>query len=388
MCCGNGKGPKWKREVVKDHKFDFVDINEFYDPSCTARTSYIYMFFLILKGFLVYVADLWTAISLLVIGNSSINADASIPPDVAKWIFLGAIMISFILLFWDIRKARNIIASRDISYAFFSVIANRWYSTKSFKYFCLFRKINNSRKSIDSIAFFVFFTLKSWKKILLAEAPRQVINVVTLKTIIPKWIHISNGVLINNDGLGKNTIQRIMTGTMVFSTAIFAISFILLCAAAIIYIPVLCHIQGNLKEYCCHKVDKRIEEILRKQAKKRIEKNKTQKHRNNKKEDIEMQSLPQPTLPNIDINDNKFYNHHPIGPTYHQQQIPYTMMGSPFVRRNSLSSINSDQLALTTHAQMQPWSSPYSHNGSNTNLTSYPYHPQQHYPATSSYNFY
>lgn len=96
-----------------------------------------------------------------------------------------------------------------------------------------------------------------WKKILLAEAPRQVINVVTLKTIIPKWIKIDNGLILENDGLGKNTIQRIMTGTMIFSVAVFAISFILICIAAIIYIPLLCHIQGNLKEYCCHKVDKR-----------------------------------------------------------------------------------------------------------------------------------
>lgn len=118
------------------------------------------MFIIILKNILTMTADLYTAISLLVIGNASINADASIPPEVAKWIFLGAIMISFILLFWDIIKSRSIIASRDISLAFFSAIANGWYSTKDYDYYCLFRKINDSRKSTDSIAFFVFFTLK------------------------------------------------------------------------------------------------------------------------------------------------------------------------------------------------------------------------------------
>lgn len=96
-----------------------------------------------------------------------------------------------------------------------------------------------------------------WKKILLAEAPRQVINIVTLKTILPKWIQIDNGVYINQYGLGKTTVQQIMTGTMVFSVVIFAVSFVLICIAAIVYIPLLCHIQGNLKEYCCHKVDKR-----------------------------------------------------------------------------------------------------------------------------------
>jgi hypothetical protein len=183
-------------------------------------------------------------------------------------------MISFILLFWDIRKSRVIIKSRDISLCFFSAIANRWYSSKDYNYFCLFRKINNSRKSVDSIAFFVFFTLKGisimlfgifsivieqspldWKKLLLAEAPRQVINVVTLKTIMPKWVR--SGFDLENENLGNTTIQRVMTCTMIFSTFVFAISFILLCVAAVIYIPVLCHIRGNLKEYCCHKVDKR-----------------------------------------------------------------------------------------------------------------------------------
>ncbi|CAO3695103.1 unnamed protein product [Rhizopus stolonifer] len=256
-CCGNSNGPKWKREVVKDHKFDYVDINEFYDPSGWARVSYMTMFFVILKGFLVYVADLWTAVSLLVIGNSSEIEGADIPPEVSKWIFLGAILVSFILLFWDIRKSRNIIDSGDISYAFTSVIANRWYSVNDFRYFCLFRKINNSRKRIDSVAFFVFFTLKGWKRLLLAEAPRQVINIVTLITIVPHWIQIKNGVRLQNEILGKTIIQQIMTGTMAFSVLVFAISFISVCVATIIYIPLLCHIQGNLKEYCCHKVDKR-----------------------------------------------------------------------------------------------------------------------------------
>ena len=32
--------------------------------------------------------------------------------------------------------------------------------------------------------------------------------------------------------------------------------------AFIIYIPLLSVIQGNLKEYCCHKIDKRIGEII------------------------------------------------------------------------------------------------------------------------------
>jgi hypothetical protein len=73
-----------------------------------------------------------------------------------------------------------------------------------------------------------------------------------------KWIQLRNGTLqVNNDALGKTLVQQIMTGTMAFSVLMFAFSFIMVCAATLVYIPLLCHIQGNLKEYCCHKVDKR-----------------------------------------------------------------------------------------------------------------------------------
>ncbi|RCH92963.1 hypothetical protein CU097_008252 [Rhizopus azygosporus] len=400
MCC-SGNGPKWKREVVKDHKFDYIDIDEFYDPSCCGYLRYINMFIIILKGFLVYVADLWTAVSLIVIGNTSVNDGAAIPPEVSRWIFLGAITISFILLFWDIRKARVIIESRDISYAFTSVIANRWYSAKDYRYFCLFQKINNSRKRIDSIAFFVFFTLKGWKRLLLAEAPRQVINIVSLYTMIPNWIQIRHGLKIEKDALGTTIMQKMMTGTMAFSVIVFAISFVLVCIAAIIYIPLLCHIQGNLKEYCCHKVDKRIAELLKKQARKRVEKNMKhgqkdnhQQHNRKKKEDIEMQSLAQPTLPQVNMDNlNSGYPHaayyYPspqqphVRPVYHHQPSNdhNLMMQSPYVRRNSLSSVNSDQAGLISHAQGQPTSSPFyqGHNGSNMSIHQHYHQPQPHY---------
>ncbi|RUS11927.1 hypothetical protein BC937DRAFT_87944, partial [Endogone sp. FLAS-F59071] len=151
-------GPKWKRELVQDHKFDFVDIDEFYDDSCFTRTKYSLSTLLIIKSVLVYMADLWTAISLLVIGTMTITPVISI--QIAKWIFLGCIVMSFLLLFLDIRKSRLIIESRDISYAFTSVIASRYYTTKSYPHYCFFQKINDSKKTTDEFAFFVFFTLK------------------------------------------------------------------------------------------------------------------------------------------------------------------------------------------------------------------------------------
>ncbi|CAM0136451.1 unnamed protein product [Umbelopsis sp. WA50703] len=58
---GKKTGPKWKREVVQDHKFDFVDVQEFHDSSCVMRMRYILLFLVVLKSVLVYAADVWTA---------------------------------------------------------------------------------------------------------------------------------------------------------------------------------------------------------------------------------------------------------------------------------------------------------------------------------------
>jgi hypothetical protein len=44
--------------------------------------------------------------------------------------------------------------------------------------------------------------------------------------------------------------------SMIATVLIFAGSLILLIVAAVLYVPLLCYIQGNLKEYVCHKVDK------------------------------------------------------------------------------------------------------------------------------------
>lgn len=56
---------------------------------------------------------------------------------------------------------------------------------------------------------------------------------------------------------------------MTFTVTIWFISFANLIVAFFVYMPLLFKIRGNLKEYCCHKIDKRIDELLRKKSRKR-----------------------------------------------------------------------------------------------------------------------
>jgi len=80
------------------------------------------------------------------------------------------------------------------------------------------------------------------------------------------------------------------------------------------YVPLLCYIQGNLKEYCCHKIDKRIAEMMKKKTRKRLlqEAAKARKeaagdysHLKDKKGNLRQKPMAQPTLPKVDLYDDE-----------------------------------------------------------------------------------
>jgi len=98
-----------------------------------------------------------------------------------------------------------------------------------------------------------------WKRLLLADGPRQTINALTLysfylaKSSEPgAWWQISKYIQWDQ----QDMVTDILLVSIAFTVLIFIGSLLLLIVAAILYIPLLCYIRGNLKEYCCHKVDK------------------------------------------------------------------------------------------------------------------------------------
>ncbi|CAG8692837.1 7216_t:CDS:2 [Funneliformis caledonium] len=180
------KPSKWQneRKEIQDHKFDFVDIEDFYENSFIRKLKYSLVFLVVLKTILVYVADLWTAGILLIFDRWGSTIKPKIPFFVSKWIYVIAILMSFFILAWDIKKARPIIASRDISYTFTSLVATRFYTLRSYAHYCFFCQIQESTSLADSVAFFIYFTSKGWKRLILAELPRQAINAITLYPLI------------------------------------------------------------------------------------------------------------------------------------------------------------------------------------------------------------
>ncbi|CDR87876.1 uncharacterized protein SPSC_03560 [Sporisorium scitamineum] len=320
MCCGSAN---WKREEVPDHKFDFIDVRDFCNNGCFQQFKYVFLFVMVVKSFAVYVADIYTAVTLLAFGHFSgslydkVQNDPQnnfrVPIAYGRWIFSGCIIFSFLLLAYEAHKSRAIVKSRDISYAYTNVMANNYYSLRSYDHFCFFDHINDSKKKKDELAFFIFFTFKGWKRLLVADGPRQVINFFTLYGLGS----FANWSTNPYDYYEGNIFTGIMILSMLFTVAVFAGSLILLMLAGIAYIPLLCYIKGNLKEYCCHKVDKRVTELVHLKKKQRLAKvaEIARKeaagdfsHLMNKKGEMVGQAIPQPTLPTVDVdllNDEK-----------------------------------------------------------------------------------
>ncbi|KAF9132993.1 hypothetical protein BGW39_010886 [Mortierella sp. 14UC] len=299
-------GADWKREKVQDHKFDFINVDDFIDNSCWRQFRYMMVFVIIIRGILVYCSDIFTAVNLMTNenptffakkGNISTGiAGVDLPVQVYKYLFTGCIILGLLLLLLDIRRANGIIKSRDISYAFTSQIAARYYTVRSYPHYCFFAEINNSKKFVDNVAFFVFFTFRNWKRLLLADAPRQVINMSLLYQTFAEYL---NKNFFNwDESVGGDIFKKLTIGAMMFTVTVFIFNMLSFIAAAVMYIPLVSHIQGNLKEYCCFKIDKRIDELIKKNSKQRA--NAAARSKGGK-DNIAMDYMGQPTLPQVDL---------------------------------------------------------------------------------------
>jgi hypothetical protein len=91
---------------------------------------------------------------------------------------------------------------------------------------------------------------------MLADGPRQTINALTLWSIYLSKKSKGNWYDISKYFEGNTLSVSALTVTTFFTVVVFIGSLLLLMIAAVCYIPLLCYIRGNLKEYVCHKVDK------------------------------------------------------------------------------------------------------------------------------------
>ncbi|KAI9187697.1 Potassium transporter [Blastocladiella emersonii ATCC 22665] len=285
---------KWKREEVPDHKFDFVDIDEYKERDLWPQIAYTSVFLMTFRSVLVYMADVSTAVLIIVFNQWSLSTRpetlannknlsrflgissstfASIVTNI-RWVYIGSILVSFLLLAMDAKKARRIIRSRDISFAFTHTQAYTYYCLRSFAHWCFFRQVRSQHKTSDQVALFVFFRLKGWKRLLFAETPRHLINAALLSFHVWETGKDSRG-NFDMDRFVANSKATMTTQfgvfVMAFVLTMYMINLLSTILAALVYVPLLCRMRGNLKEYVCHLIDKRISELMKRKARRRIQ---------------------------------------------------------------------------------------------------------------------
>jgi hypothetical protein len=86
-----------------------------------------------------------------------------------------------------------------------------------------------------------------WKRLLLADGPRQTINALTLYSIYLAKKNDGQWYDVPKYFRGNSLSTSALTATTFFTFVIFVGSALLLVIAGIFYIPLLCYIQGNLK---------------------------------------------------------------------------------------------------------------------------------------------
>lgn len=121
------------------------------------RYSFIYL--MILRLFFLYVADLITIVFYFR-GTTGSTIPIDLPASYLGGIYLFCFLSSNLIFWFEAKKSKRIIESRDISFTFTNTIAYRYYCLKDYLYFCFFDQISKMKSQKDGIALFVFMRLR------------------------------------------------------------------------------------------------------------------------------------------------------------------------------------------------------------------------------------
>ena len=222
------------------------------------------MYVAILIAVAVFASDIYTAVVLLAYDRWSSEIDPSVPINISRWIFSGCIILSTLLIIFDFIVAIRIYREQNISATYTNSIARKIYSIKGYNYFCLFGKITKSRSKTEYLAIFVYFALKGWLRLIFADGPRQVINALTLYSVLKVDTSFYQTL---REIATQSTAQALVIAVMLFSLVVWVINVIEFIFALLCAIPLYVHVEktcSGLEEYCYVRINSRIAKIVRK----------------------------------------------------------------------------------------------------------------------------
>lgn len=256
------------RFELDDSTFDMVDATSFRNYRCGTLTAYTYSLSMMVFLVALLGVDIYTCLNILVFKRWGTNEVTLVIPynfDVAKWIFTGCIIFQFCPLlyhwFWAIRA----IKSHKIALVYLNQYARAVYLLKLYDYFCLFHAVKY-KDYFDWACFYAYEQLDNAPQLLLADAPRQVINILTLREYATKY---DGNVLDNIKIIATTNIHlSVLLSLIVLSIVIWCIFMIMFIYGMIIapfmIVKTRRQFGKSLKQYCTDTLNMLVRDLVRK----------------------------------------------------------------------------------------------------------------------------
>jgi hypothetical protein len=285
----------WERQV-DNSLFDFIDVAAFKNYRSATLFNYGWMIFMLLLQSALYAVDVYTCVKLLAFNEWSSMVKPYLSFRISKWLFAACIICSVVLLAFDFIRGIRIYRTRNISLIYTNGFAKMAKSLAGYAYFCVLDVINPT-SGFDKMAFYTWFTLDSSKKLILADSPRQVINALTLYSVL----NVGNGgfwdTIKTISATNRAEALILYSMSISFIIWIFFISclFFAICFCFPVYYRIRKDDYQGLRQYVCLKVDQTVKKLARKYAKERLRK----EQRKYQQEDFseEKRNVPDVELP-------------------------------------------------------------------------------------------
>ncbi|KAJ5287364.1 hypothetical protein N7478_003050 [Penicillium angulare] len=344
-------GDREKGIVPLEEKWGYVNLDDFKSESCWSSFSYIFIWIMLLVSMAVYGVDIFTAVNLLAFSRWSGRVEPAIPFKISRWIFAVCIIVSIALLAYRWLLAIRAMRSGSITRSYLDPLAVRVQSVRVFtkkgrgwKKFLVFADLTKSKKGAEYVALYTYFAFQSWMNTVFADGPRQVINAITLYSVMKMDLLPGGKNTTSDDGSSgfsqffnnlkilaeSNTLQAVVLFGMLFTLIIWVLSVLKLASAVILYLIFLFHHipeeDGSLKAYCRRKISTRLKRIVRGKVDKALAKGLQLQDRSPTRPGLPTADS-KPTLPFVDMDKT------PVVTTLSRSTTETTL--PPYTRSNS-----------------------------------------------------
>lgn len=246
---------------LNNSTFDIVRVGEFHNVRLGTVLSYLWVWLVMLLKLAVLGSDTYTCVCILVFKRWSTENYEIFDYKVAKWIFTGCILFRFLLLAWQLAWAIHIYRTKNIALAYLNNYSRIMYALRSYDYQCLFHDIELN-SSLPWATFLVYNELDNALEVLVADCPREVINVMTLKKYATGG-NLNSNVLENIQSIATTNLKlAIILSLILFSVVIYLFFFIKFCLGMLCYIPVKVKISHkgfkSIKAFCYYHVNEKV----------------------------------------------------------------------------------------------------------------------------------